>query len=135
MQDYDPERTFPIVEEQLHVGKADVVTDEVRVTTSVEERAVLIEEDIERGDLHVERIAVERAVAEAPEPRQDGETLIVSIVEERIVVEKRLFVVEELRITRTTTTERVTIPETVRTMWATVEHVQPSSITGRETDG
>ena len=135
MQDDDPERTIPLFEEQLHVGKADVVTDEVRVTTSVEERAVLIEEDVERGDLHVERIVVERAVAEAPEPRQDGDTLIVSIVEERIVVEKRLFVIEELRITRTTTTEHVTIPETVRTMRASVERLQSSSITGRETDG
>lgn len=135
MQDDDPERTIPLFEEQLHVRKADVVTDEVRVTTSVEERAVLIGEDVERGDLHVERIAVERAVAEAPAPRQDGDTLIVSIVEERVVVEKRLFVIEELHITRTTTTERVTIPETVRTMRATVEHARPSSMTGRETDG
>ena len=134
MQEHDPERTIPLFEEQLHVGKADIVTDEVRVTTSVEEHAVLIEEDVERGVLHVERIAVDRAVAEAPAPRQDGDTLIVFTVEERIVVEKRLFVIEELLISRTTTTERVTIPETVRTMRATVEHPQPSSTTGRGTD-
>ena len=130
-----PVETIPLFEERVHVGKSDIVTDEVRVTTSTEEHDVQIEDEIERGNLHVERIAVERAVMQAPEPRQDGDTLIVSIIEERLVVEKRLFVIEELRITRTTTTERVTIPETVRRMRATVAHMPTSTNTGREIDG
>ena len=130
-----PDKAIPLFEERVHVRKSDIVTDEVLVTTSVEERPVLIEEEIERGDLRVERIAVERAVAHAPEPRQDGDTLIVSVVEERLFVEKRLFVIEELHVTRTTTTERITIPETVRTMHATVEHLPTSSNTGRDIDG
>ncbi len=133
--DDDGERRIPLFEEQVHVTKADVVTDQVRVSTSVEERAVLIEEVVERGDLRVERVAVDRAVSQAPPPREEGETLIVSIVEERLVVEKRLFVIEELRITRTSTTERVAIPETVRAMRATVERVPASPTTGRDTDG
>jgi uncharacterized protein (TIGR02271 family) len=126
----EDERSIPLYEEQLDIGKVQAITDRVHVSTHVDERTVLIEDTIERGDLTIERIAVDRAVAEAPEPRHEGDTLIVSLVEERLVVEKRLFVVEELRITRRSTTEHVTIPETVRTMRATVEHAKPSPTTG-----
>lgn len=128
------DRIIPLLEEQLNVTKTQVVTDQLRVSTAVEERDVLIEDVVERGGLHVERIEVERLVAEAPEPRQEGDTLIVSIVEERLIVEKRLFVIEELHITRTSTIERVAFPETIRTMRATVEHASTPS-TGREIDG
>jgi uncharacterized protein (TIGR02271 family) len=124
------ERTIPLYQEEIGIEKAEVVTDRLRVSTHVDERDVLIEEEVERGLLSVERVAVERPVAQAPAPRQEGDTLIVSIVEERLVVEKRLFVVEEMRITRTAITERVSLTETVRTMRATVEHAEPSPATG-----
>ena len=135
MSHSDNDRTIPLYAEQIEVRKAAVVSDQVRVRTSVDERSVLVEEHLERGGLQIERIAVDRPVTTAPEPRQEGETLVVSVVEERLVVEKRLFVVEEVRISRTSTTEHVAIPETVRTMRATIERTdQPSSI-GREIDG
>ena len=126
----DDERTIPLYQEHVSIEKTEAVTDRLRVSTRVEERVVLVEEDVERGHLTVERVAVERAVSQAPEPRQEGDTLIVSVVEERLVVEKRLFVVEELRITRTGTTEHVSQTETVRTMRATVEHAELSPATG-----
>ncbi|UAK25627.1 YsnF/AvaK domain-containing protein [Sphingomonas nostoxanthinifaciens] len=126
------DRMIPLYEEQVAVTKKAVISDRVRVSTSVEERSVLIEDDLERGGLHVERIAVDRPVHSAPEPRQDGDALIVSIVEERVVIERRLFVVEEVRLTRTSTTEHVAIPETVRVTRATVERADPISPAGSE---
>lgn len=126
----DDKRTIPLYEEQLEIDKVQAITDRVQVSTHVDEHAVLIEDTVERGKLTIERIAVDRAVTEAPEPRQEGDTLIVSLVEERLVVEKRLFVIEELRITRTSTTEHVAIPETVRTMRATAAHTKQSPATG-----
>lgn len=130
MTQREPEQTIPLYEERIGVTKLEAVTDRLQVSTQVDERDVLVEDTVERGVLTVERVAVERAVTEAPEPRQEGETLVVSIVEERLIVEKRLFVIEELRITRTGTTEHVTIPATVRTMRAAVEHADPTSTTG-----
>lgn len=135
MPNDEEERKILLFEEQVYVAKHDVVSDQLRITTSVEERAVLIEDSVERGDLRVERIPVDRPVTEAPQPRQEGDTLIVSIVEERLVVEKRLFVIEEVRITRTSTTEHVAIPETVRVMHVTVERADPTTSTGRDSDG
>jgi uncharacterized protein (TIGR02271 family) len=126
---------IPLIAEEAYLTKSDVVTDHLRVVTTIDERQVLIEDVVERGDLHVERVPVDRSVTTAPDPRQEGDTLIVSIVEERLVVEKRLFVIEELRITRTVKTQRVSIPETVRTMRATVEHAPNPSPTGSDSNG
>ena len=128
------ERSIPLYQEQVSVLKQDVISDRLRVTTSVEERAVLIEETVERGALQVERIAVERPVTEAPAPRQDGDTLVLCVVEERLIVEKRLFVIEEVRITRTATVEHVAISETVRTMRATVAHADVVAPAGSAID-
>ena len=124
MSHSDDDRTIPLSEEQIEVRKAAVVSDQVRVRTSVDERSVLVEDDLERG-----------GVQTAPEPRQEGDTLVVSVVEERLVMEKRLFVIEEVRITRTSTTEHVAISETVRTMRATIERTDQPSLEEREIDG
>lgn len=139
MPSEDTTHHIALHEERIEVTKAEVVTDQLRVATTVDTRPILLEETVARGNLHIERIAVDWPVAQAPEPREENGTLIVSVVEERLVVEKRLFVVEELRITRTTSRERVSIAETVRTMSATVERVPPASssttATGRDSDG
>lgn len=124
MSDEPNELRIPLIADELSVTRIDVITDRLRVSTKTEEQQVLVEDVVERGELHIARFAVDRPVTVAPEPRQEGDTLIVSVVEERLVVEKRLFVIEEVRITRTTKTERVEIPETVRRMTATFEHAQ-----------
>ena len=88
---------------------------------STDEHQAIAKGVIERGALRVERVAVERQVATAPPPRVEGDTTIISLVEERLVVEKRLFVVEELRVTLDRTCEQVIIPVMLRATRATVE--------------
>jgi uncharacterized protein (TIGR02271 family) len=125
----------PIFEETVTVDKVDVQTDALRVHTSVDQREVLVEDVVERGTLRVERMSVDRAVDIAPPPREEGATTIISLVEERLVVEKRLFVVEELHITREQTQERVAIPVTLRTTRATIERPSDEPTTGSTTNG
>ena len=48
----------------------------------------------------VRRVPVNRIVSEAPQTRQEGEVTIVPIVEEVLVVEKRLLLKEEIHIVR-----------------------------------
>ena len=115
------ELRVPITEEQLHVTKRETETDRVRVRTRVNERQVMIEEELETGRLDIRHVAVEREVEAAPPNRWDGDTLIVPIVEERLVVEKRLFLTEELHIRRVSDRQDVRIPATVRKMRAEVE--------------
>jgi len=61
-----------------------------------------IEETLLHDEVVVERVAVDAIVSltEAPSPRHVGDTLIVPILEEILVVERRLRVKEEIRITR-----------------------------------
>jgi len=125
----------PIFEESVTVEKVDVQTDAVRVRTSVEQREVLVEDIVDRGTLRIERVSVDRAVDIAPSPREEGGTTIISLVEERLVVEKRLFVVEEIHITREQTQERVALPVTLRTMRATIERPSGEPTTGSKIDG
>lgn len=112
---------IPIVKEHVQVAKRAVTTDKVRVRTAVDTHEALIEETLRYEALHVERRAVERQVDAAPPPREEGDTTIISLVEERLVVNRVLFVVEELVIRRTETAERVEVPVTLRSTRAVVE--------------
>ena len=118
---------IPVIEEQAFVTKVEAVTDRVRVSTAVDTRDALVEDVVQIGSLDLERTAVDREVSEAPRPRQDGDVLVISLVEERLV--KRLFVVEEIRIRQTTTAETISLPVTLRSTRAIVEHDEHSTTT------
>ena len=89
---------IPVVEEILRVEKREYESGRVLVRKTVTERDEVAEVLLRQQDLIVERVPVGRAVSEAPQTRQDGDTLIVPILEEVLVVEKRLFLKEELHI-------------------------------------
>ena len=118
----EPEdRIIPIIEEVATLSTREVETARLRVRTIVEEKTTDVVAQLAKQELLVERRTVEREVAEAPRPYEDGDLLIVPIVEERLVVEKRLFVIEELVVRCVARTEEVHVPATVRTMRAIVE--------------
>ncbi len=113
---------IPLVEEQVSVGKREVETGRVHVRTRVEEEQSTLTESLERDVVDVERVPMGIEVETAPQPFTDEHGVyIVPIVEERLVVEKRLFVVEELRIRRKHTQSQVEVPVTRRIMRAEVD--------------
>lgn len=117
------ERVIPLYEEELAVSKRVVETGKVRVTKSVHEQERLIEETLANDDVDVRRVAVNRIVEQAPVTRQEGDTLIVPIVEEVLVVERKLMLREEIRITTRRTSAVVQHVTTVRTEEASIERV------------
>ena len=131
----DNRQTVPLVEEKLDVHRREITTDHVRVQTFTEQQDVLVQTTVELGRLAVERVRVEREVAEAPPPRQEGDVLIVSLVEERPVVMTQLFVVEELHISRGTFQQAVSTPATLRKTRATVERVPRQGSQQEDIDG
>lgn len=98
--------TIEIVHEDLRVEKQAVETGRVSVRTSVTEHDETVALLLRQQDVSVERVSVGRVVSEAPAIRQEGDTVIIPILEEILVVEKRLVLKEELHI-RTDTTERL----------------------------
>ncbi|MBP2313684.1 YsnF/AvaK domain-containing protein [Azospirillum soli] len=114
------EQVLPLHEEVLSVGKRAVERAQVRITTEVRERQETVEQDLDRESVEVVRVPVGRPVDAAPEPRQEGDVLIVPILEEELVVTKRLVLKEELHIRKTVTRHTERITETLRSEEAAV---------------
>ena len=100
---------IPVVEEQLTVGTRVVETGRgVRIHKTISEQPVVIDERLVRDEMEIERVPVDRIVAleDKPATRYEGDTLVVPVFEEVLVVERRLRIKEELRITRVRHEER-----------------------------
>ena len=90
----------PVVAERLDVQKRVVEGGGVRIRKTVSEREEIVDEPLMREEVQVKRVAVGRVV-DGPVPvRHVGNTMIVSLMEEVLVVEKRLMLKEELHITK-----------------------------------
>ncbi len=87
-----------VIEERLSVGKRRRSTGSVQVGIRTEVVDAVAEAELDRYQVEVTRVPVGRVVDAMPMARSEGDTTIIPIVEERLVVVRRLFVVEELRI-------------------------------------
>lgn len=103
-----PDVTVPVVEEEILAGTRRVKTGSMRVEKQVEKRLRKVETPLIRDEFEVKRVAVNRVVAEAPPVRTRGDTVIVPILEEELVVTKRLVLVEEIHLIKHRTKKRVT---------------------------
>jgi uncharacterized protein (TIGR02271 family) len=112
---------LPLAEERAVVHKEVIETGRVRISTHVEKRRELVEEALRHDDVVVERVVINQPVETPPAIRQEGDVLIYPIVEEELVVTKRLILKEELRISRKTWSEPATQEVTLRSVTATVE--------------
>ena len=99
--------TVPVMQEEVRVGVRTVDTGGVRIHKTVHEHPHNIDEALLRDAVDVKRVAIDKIVSlsDAPQSRQEGDTLIVPILEEVLVVEKRLRIKEEIHITRSQRTE------------------------------
>jgi stress response protein YsnF len=120
----DHREIIPVVEERAVVLKRKKVTGGVRVRTVVREDKKLIDEPLAVEEVVVERMPVDQWI-EAPVPiRQEGDTTVITLHEEVVVVEKRLKATEEIRITRQRSTRRAVERVTLRREEAVVEQFE-----------
>ena len=119
-----PETTIPIVEEELDVSTRTVGTGRVRVETRTELVDERVRTELKSSEFDVERVAVNRPVKKAPAVRTVGDVTIVPVLEEVVVVEKRLMLKEELHITRRVASEAVEIPVSLRKQRAVVTRIK-----------
>ena len=119
------EEVIPLVEETATVGKREVVTGRVRVQTVTDTIEELARADLQRETVEVTRVPIDRMIETAPEVRTQGDVTILPVVEEVLVVEKRLVLKEELHIRRRVETETVEVPVSLRKQRAVVEREVP----------
>lgn len=97
----DQPLVIPVIEEQLIVDKRVVEKGRVRVSKRVRETDETVNVPLIEENVSVERIPINQYVAEAPPPvRYEGNVMIIPVLREVVVVEKRLVLVEELRVTK-----------------------------------
>lgn len=115
------DQKIQIVEETAHIEKERVVTGRVRVVTASSTVEDFKQTTLAGVRVEVTRERLDQEVTSVPETRVEGDTTIIPIVEEIVVVEKRLVLVEEIRIRQIATSEDVVVPVTLRKQTATIE--------------
>lgn len=124
---------IPLVEERLSVAKRQVESGRVRVHVTVDERQETVTEQLLHDELQIERVPRNVRLTEVPEVRVEGDTTIVPVVEEVLVVEKALMLVEEIHISRRSVAEPAEFPAKLRAERARVERdAGPELATGTE---
>ena len=115
-----------VFEEVAHLEKRDVVTGRVRVATSTETVKETVRDTLISQTVEVSRVMLDRMLlpGEAvPQIRTEGDVTIIPVLEEVLVVEKRLVLKEELHVLRRggTGVFEETVP--LRRQNAVVEHL------------
>lgn len=106
--------------EKIEVSRRRIETAVVRASRVTRTREQLVEAELSHERVEVERIPVGRTVDSVPPVRQEGDTTILSVVEEVVVVERRLVLKEEVHIRRVKTTEHHSETVTLREQEAAV---------------
>jgi len=105
-EDEAGEVVVPVIEEEVAAGVKAVKTGSVRVDKHVEKRIRTIKAPLLHEDVEVRHVPINRVVTEAPRVRKKGDTVIVPVVEEELVVTKRLVLKEEIHLTKRATKDR-----------------------------
>jgi uncharacterized protein (TIGR02271 family) len=128
-EDGTASRTIPVVQEELEVRKQRIETGRVRIRKVVDEREALVDEPLRREEAVVRRVAVNREVEPGclPAVREEDGVLIIPVLEEVAVVERRLMLKEEIHVERRQRETRAQQRVALRSERAVVERIPGSS--------
>ena len=100
------ETVLPLRAEEITVSRRKVAIATVRVSTTTHTHEEAVEAALTHERFEVEHVPVGRFVEAAPAVREEGDVTIMPILEERLVIERRLFLKEEVHIRRVRITSR-----------------------------
>jgi uncharacterized protein (TIGR02271 family) len=114
-------QVIPVIHEHAVVHREVVETGKVHIRKTVSSEDVRINLPITNESYDIEHVKVESQMLDTPPPpvRYEGDVMIIPVLEEITVVQKKYKVVEELRITR-----RVTETPMVQEITLRKEHIQ-----------
>jgi uncharacterized protein (TIGR02271 family) len=119
--------TIPVIEEQLEIGKRQVETGTVHVTSHVVETPVNESVTLREEHANIERRPVERPATEADLAAFKDEVIEVRQTAEKAVISKTARVVEEVVVGKTATTNVQQVSDTVRKTVVDVERENETS--------
>ncbi|MFC3608579.1 YsnF/AvaK domain-containing protein [Stutzerimonas tarimensis] len=129
-------KTIPVMSEEAVVGKQAVETGRVRVEKSVQYEDFVASDLLRREETVIDRIVhgIEVDPNDIPQVRQEEGVTIIPVLEEILVVEKRLVLKEELHIQRVVREETAEVPVTLKQERVTVTR-DPSESQGADRGG
>ena len=98
--------TVRLLAEELAVTRQQVETGRVRVQVFTREDEQLVDVPLVHQRVEVERVAINRPIEAIPPTRREGDVTILPVVEEVVIVERRLILKEELHVRLVRTTEQ-----------------------------
>lgn len=113
----------PVIEEELRVQKRQVETG-VRVTKVVYEKQEAFDFPLVTEEIEIRRFPINRSVEQPVAIRQEGDVLVVPVLEEVLVIQKQLLLKEEVHIITKRTETRQVGQETLRREEVLVEPIQ-----------
>jgi uncharacterized protein (TIGR02271 family) len=120
------ETVVPVIAEELDISKSKRPTGAVRVEKQAVQHDETVSMPLTRERAEVKRVIVDRPV-DGPLPvRREGDTIIMPVVEEVAVVEKRMILKEEIHVTRRRSTEQHDETVTLRREEADVRRTDAS---------
>jgi len=124
----------PVIQEEMAVEKRMVDRGTVRINKLVREHEEIVDEPLLKQEVAIEHVPINK-LWDGPPPavRYEGEILVLPLLEEVMVVEKRLMLKEELRISRVQRTAHEPQKVVLRSEEVNVERVSPDSISQRDT--
>ncbi len=98
--------TLLLHQEELNVSRRVIQGDTVRVTATTRLQMQAVEQELRHQRVAIERVAIGREVTAMPPVREEDGVLIMPVVEEVLVVQRKLVLKEEVRMRRIAVTEQ-----------------------------
>jgi len=107
--------SIPVMQEKVEVGKKTIEKGRVKISKIVKEESEVLNLPTTSEQVHIRRVPVNKIVEDAPESiRYEGDTMIIPVLQEVTIVEKKLLLVEEIHVTKTSVTSEETKEITLR---------------------
>ena len=116
--------TIPVLEEQIFITKEVVESGKVRISKTVQDITEMVNMPITHEEHDVKRVPVNKIITSPPPAmRHEGDTIIIPVLREELVVQKRLILVEEVHVTKRKIKNTIQQPVTLLKEQVVVEHI------------
>ena len=100
------EHSLPLISEEISVSRREIEHATISVNTITRTREEIVDEKLTHEHIEIVRIPIGRQTDGVPPIREEGDVTILSIVEEVVVVERRLVLKEEIHLRRVRSSSR-----------------------------
>ena len=94
---------IPVIQEQIVIDKQVIETSKVRVRKTVLEETASLNIPLIQESYDVQRVPAQQVLDNPPGVRYEGDTIVVPVMREIVIIEKKYELIEEVRLTKRTT--------------------------------